>query len=151
MSCISSPRSMFDTMYSTTQRLLLDRWHGPVDFTQLPGHYTSLLALAQQHQGCRFWLLDLRACAWSTPMLSPLFSHYFALHAGGVLGCPLFIAYVLPPAPYALAQASTPDHLLRLCAAHQVYPSFFEAKADALAWLHHQQGLDVTYCAQRAA
>ena len=140
---------MFDTTYSTAQGLLLDRWHGPVHPVQLPGHYTSLLALAQQQQSCRFWLLDLREAAWAVPAPSPLFSHYFALHAGGVLGCPLFVAYVLPPAPYALASA--PDHLLRLCAAHQVYPSFFEAKADALAWLQHQQSLDVAYCAQRAA
>ena len=142
---------MFDTTYSTSQGLLLDRWHGPIHPARLRGHYTSLLSLAQQHQGCRFWLLDLHQSVLAPPAPSPLFSHYFALHAGGVLGCPLFIAYVLAPTHYAQAQASTPDHLLRLCAAHQVYPSFFEDQADALTWLRHQQSLDVAYCAQHAA
>jgi hypothetical protein len=142
---------MFDTTYVAAQGLLFDRWTGPVGPARPSEHYPRLLALAQQHHGCRFWVLDLQQYSWSTPAHSPLFSHYFALHAGGVLGCPLFIAYVVSPAHYEEALVSTPPRLLQLCAAHQIYPVFFDAEADALAWLRHQQSLDVAYCAQQAA
>ena len=151
MPAATSHRPLFEVSFTPSDALLIDRWLAPATPDQLPNHYADLLVLAHHHQGCRFWLLDLREHNWATPALGPWLAHTFARHAGQALGCPLFIAYVLDPAHYDKAAACAPPSLLRQCAAHQVYPYFFDCEQAATQWLHHQQELDVAYCARQSA
>jgi hypothetical protein len=151
MLATTSPRPPFEVSFTDADSLLIDRWLAPATPDQLSNHYADLLVMARHYHHCRFWLLDLRQYDWGTPALGTWLAHTFARHATQVLGCPLFIAYLLDPVHYDKAAAAASSSLLRQCADYQMYPYFFASEKAATEWLHHQQELDVTYCARQLA
>jgi hypothetical protein len=61
---------------------------------------------------------------------------------GFAIGLPVFIACVLDPLHFEVAQGPGAAASQRACAAHDFYPYFFDNEADARAWLRDQQELD---------
>lgn len=134
----------FTLAYDAAANNLLATWTGsPAPDTALHAHYAELLAAAQAHSGCRFWLLDRRQRAWHSPTFGHWFGHDFAARVEATLGRPTFIAYLLTPTQHqASADGPGGEATQRACAAHNVYPFFFGDELAALAWLRHQQALD---------
>ena len=134
--------SLFDFGYVPDSRLLRGCWHGTVTADDLYGHYAELMAAAETHGNCRFWLLDMRLRNWHTSSFSRWFGNEFAELAHITLGQPIFMAYVLHPNHRAIADSPGMQAVQCHCAAHGVYPFFFDHDAAALDWLMHQQAHD---------
>ncbi|MDO7887065.1 hypothetical protein [Hymenobacter cheonanensis] len=131
----------FHLRHDAAAQLLRGHWPAPVLDADLRSHYAELLAQAQEHAGCRYWLLDMRRRAWHMPSFDTWFSAGFAAEVQAALGQPVFIAYVLSPRHQTAAESTRTQVAQRACAQHDVYPCFFAEEDAALAWLHHQQGL----------
>ena len=132
----------FTCTYDAVRRQLLACWHGPVTDTELYEHYAELMALAECHDGCRFWQLDMVARNWHPSGFGRWFGNEFAPLAHAALGGSLFIAYVLSPAHHAIVNSPSTQATQLSCAAHDVYPFYFDQAAAAQDWLAHQQAHD---------
>lgn len=133
------PATTFHWAYDPAHELLTACWAAPVPVATLAASYHHLLAAAQAHGGCRFWLLDMQQRNWHDAAFAQWFSEDFAWQAGAVLGQALFIACVVQPAQRPLVEAPRTDALLRQAARHNLFPFFFDSEAAARAWLRHQQ------------
>ncbi|QKG56820.1 hypothetical protein GKZ68_09415 [Hymenobacter sp. BRD128] len=127
--------------YDAATQLLRGRWPTPVLDADLRGHYAELLAQAQAHAGCRYWLLDMRQRNWHMPSFGAWFSAEFAAPVRAALGQPVFIACLLSARHQTAAESARSQAIQRACARHDVYPYFFASEEAALDWLHYQQGL----------
>jgi hypothetical protein len=132
----------FTYTYDATRQQVLACWAGPVTDAELYAHYAELLALAEDHDCCRFWQLDMVARNWHTSAFGRWFGQDFAPLAHAGLGQPLFIAYVLSPAHHTLANRLGTQATQHNCAAYDVYPFFFDSEEGAQEWLAHQQAHD---------
>lgn len=132
----------FTYTYDASRRQLLGCWHGPVTETELYTHYAELMALAEAHDYCRFWQLNMVARDWHASGFGRWFGHDFAPSAHAALGRPLFIAYVLNPAHRKIADSPSTQATQHNCAAADVYPFFFDSEECAQQWLAHQQAHD---------
>lgn len=132
----------FTLTYDAATSRLLGHWPACVADHALRAQYADLLTAASAHGNCRFWLLDLRARDWHTPDFGRWYSEVFAPATHAALHQPVFIAYVLRSAHYAIANTPGVQATQRGCAAHGVYPFFFDSETAAHEWLAHQQALD---------
>jgi hypothetical protein len=132
----------FTCTYDTAHQRLHGCWHGPVTDADLYEHYAELMSLAEAHDCCRFWQLDMVARNWHQSDFGRWFGNEFAPLAHAALGGPLFIAYVVSPAHYAAANKPSTQATQHNCAAFDVYPFFFDQVDCAQEWLAHQQAHD---------
>ncbi len=140
---VHSPNT-FHLNYDPTTNRLLGKWPASVADTHLRTHYAYLLSKACEHGNCLFWLLDLRERNWHTPGFGRWFGTVFAQAAQAALHQPLFIAYVLSPTHQLISNTPGAQATQRDCAAHGVYPFFFDSEAAASEWLAHQQRHDMS-------
>lgn len=138
----NTPSYTFSLTYDAAARQLHSCWRGTTTDDELYAHYAELMAAAEAHDYCRFWLLDMRERNWHASGFGRWFGNEFAAIAHQVLGQPLFIAYVLNPTHKAIADSPGVQATQYNCAAHGVYPFFFDNEAAARDWLAHQQALD---------
>ena len=132
----------FTCTYDAVRQQLYGCWHGPATDAELYENYAELMALAEAHGGCRFWLLDMVARNWHQSGFGWWFRNEFAPLAHATLGGPLFIAYVLGAAHQAIVNSPGTQVTQHNCAAADVYPFFFEHAECAQEWLTHQQTHD---------
>lgn len=132
----------FSLAYEAATQQLHGCWRGIVPEADLYAHYAELMDAAETHHNCRFWLLNMRERNWHAPGFGRWFGNEFAAIAQQVLGQPLFISYVLSPAHKAIADSPGVQATQCNCAAHGVYPFFFDNEAAAREWLAHQQAHD---------
>ena len=131
----------FQAQYVPAEKLLCGAWTAPTLDVDIRDHYSEVLAQAQEHGGCRYWLLDLRQRNWHMPSFGQWFSTDFAPTAHAVLGQPLFVAYLLSPRHRAIAESDRAQACQRRCAQHDVYTYYFADEDAAFDWLRHQQAL----------
>ncbi len=136
---VALPVPVFSLAYEPRTTVLRGAWAAPVPAAALPGYYTQLLAAAQAHGHCRFWLLDMRQRNWHDDDFGRWFSEQFMPRAAAALGHPLFLALVVQPGQRPHVEGSRTEQLLRRAARHNVFPFYFESEADARAWLYDQQ------------
>ncbi|HET9502289.1 MAG TPA: hypothetical protein VFO93_02025 [Hymenobacter sp.] len=137
-----TPIYTFTFSYENATHCLLARWHGTVPDADLYAHYAELMATAEAHGYCRWWLLDIRARSWPTPSFRHWMNTEFAPLAQAALIKPLSIAYLIADEQNEhIAQAGI-QNVRHNLAGHDVQPAFFNSEAAALAWLAQQQAQD---------
>jgi hypothetical protein len=129
----------FSVSYDAAVQQVHAYWCGPVLDDDLYGHYAELMATAEAHGNCRFWLLDVQDRTTSSPTFGRWFGNEFAPLAHAVFGRPLFIAYAVSPAHRASITSPATQAMQHSCAAHDVYSFYFEGLEPAREWLAHQQ------------
>ena len=132
----------FASRYDVAANQLRLEWQGTAGDADLQQQYSSLLADWGQHQGCRFWLLDMRQRNWHTPEFGRWFADSFAAKLHALAGQPVFLAYIVSPAHYPSVNSPNAQAVVCACVEHDMYPFFFDQEAEALAWLCHQQRYD---------
>ncbi|RZK62079.1 MAG: hypothetical protein EOO59_03485 [Hymenobacter sp.] len=88
------PSNAFSLEYRADLGLVIGRWLMDLPPPALQGTYEAMLAAAQAHNNCRFWLLDLRRRPVAGPDLNEWFRDQFSPRLAAVLGGPLFTAYL---------------------------------------------------------
>ncbi|SFQ37115.1 hypothetical protein [Hymenobacter arizonensis] len=101
--------------------------------------YARLLAAAQEHGNCRFWLLDMRQRAWHSAAFAAWFSGLLAQQVVRELGAPVFVAYVASEEHRATIESISTAATLRKAAKSELYPHFFNNEKDAAEWLCYYQ------------
>lgn len=129
----------FSVHYDPATQQVHACWCGAVPDADLYGHYAELMATAEAHGNCRFWLLDAQARTNSSPAFGRWMGNEFAPLAYAALGQPLFLAYVVPPAHRAAISSPAGQAMQHSCAAHSVYSFYFDDLVPAQEWLAHQQ------------
>lgn len=142
MSAAATSDCKFTCLYDASRRQLLACWHAHITDVELYEHYAELMALAEAHANCRFWLLDERARNASSSTFGRWFGNEFAPLAHAAFGRPLFIAYVVMAEHREVIASLGAQAMQHSCAAHDVYPFYFDSFAEAQAWLWHQQAHD---------
>lgn len=137
----TSPASFVCT-HDTAHRQVRACWTGPTTDAELYAHYAELMALAEAHGGCRFWLLDVRGRNVSSSVLGRWFGNEFAPLAHAAFGKPLFLAYVADPQHRSSVNSPGAQAMQHSCAAHDVYSFYFDSLPAAQDWLAHQQAHD---------
>ena len=130
---------VFALTYEPAPNLLLGRWLRDIADRSLLPPQEDLLTSAQQHNRCRFWLLDLRAQQDYSPLLLDWFGSLLAQQVVSVLGSPVFIACVANESHRAEIESLGTETLLRQQAQHEFYPYFFNSEAAAREWLADSQ------------
>ncbi|GAB3635063.1 hypothetical protein GCM10027422_06530 [Hymenobacter arcticus] len=139
---VALPPDKFTCAYEPATATLRGSWAGPVAAATLPACYTQLLAVAQAHGACRFWLLDMQRRDWHDEAFVRWFGEWFIPQASAALGQPLFIACVVRPGQRPQVEDGRTELLLRRAAAHTIFPFYFDNAANAQAWLRDQQASD---------
>ncbi|MDJ0366586.1 hypothetical protein QMK33_15610 [Hymenobacter sp. H14-R3] len=147
---VALPADKFACAYEPATATLRGSWAGPVAAATLPACYAQLLAMAQAHGACRFWLLDMQQRDWHDAAFAQWFGEYFVPQVSAVLGQPLFMACVVRPAQRLQVEDGRTELLLRRAAAFTIFPFYFDNAAHAHAWLRDQQTGDRSL-ARRAA
>ncbi len=129
----------FIATYDPATQQVHARWCGAVPDADLYAHYAELMALAEAHGNCRYWLLDAQGRGNASPAFGRWMGNEFAPLAYAALGQPLFLAYVVNPAHRAAISSPAGQAMQHSCAAHSVYSFYFEELAPAQEWLAHQQ------------
>ena len=130
---------VFALTYEPAPNLLLGRWLRDIADRSLLPPQEELLTSAQQHNRCRFWLLDLRAQRDYSPLLLDWFGSLLAQQVVSVLGSPVFIACIANESHRAEIESLGTETLLRQQAQHEFYPYFFNNEAAAREWLADSQ------------
>jgi hypothetical protein len=141
----------FTFTYDPALRQLHGLWTSPVTEADLYAHYAELVAAAEAHGNCRFWLLDLRARNWHTPRFSRWYANEFSALVAAAVGQPLYIGYLVGPAHAAPAGSLLTQVMQGNSAAHGLHPYYTEQEAAAREWLLHKQLLDPQEQARRRA
>jgi hypothetical protein len=129
----------FSATYDPATQQVHAHWRGIVPDADLYAHYAELMAIAEAHDNCCYWLLDAQARTNSSPTFGRWMGNEFAPLAHAALGQPLFLAYVVSPAHRAAVGGPAGQAMQHSCAAHSVYSFYFEDMAPAQEWLAHQQ------------
>lgn len=140
---VALPANEFTYAYEPATAMLRGNWAGPVPAATLPACYGQLLAAAQAHGACRFWLLDIQCRDWHDEAFARWFGDYFAPQVSTALGQPLFIACVVRPGQRLQIEDFRTELLLRLAAKFTIFPFYFDNVANAYAWLRDQQAGDL--------
>ena len=130
---------IFALTYESAPNLLMGRWLRDITDRSLLPPQEELLTSAQQHNRCRFWLLDLRAQRDYSPLLLDWFGSLLAQQVVSVLGSPVFIACIANESHRAEIESLGTETLLRQQAQHEFYPYFFNNEAAAREWLADSQ------------
>ncbi|RZK63304.1 MAG: hypothetical protein EOO59_00040 [Hymenobacter sp.] len=87
----------FSLEYRADLGLLIGRWLMDLPPPALQGSHEAMLAAAQAHGNCRFWLLDLRRRPVAGPALNAWFRDQFSPRIAAALNGPLLTAYLAGP------------------------------------------------------
>ena len=148
---VALPANNFTCAYDPATGILRGHWAGPGAAATLPACYKQLLAVAQAHKDCRFWLLDMQHRDWHDESFARWFGECFAPQVSAALGQPVFIACVVRPGQRPQVEHLRTDLLLRLAAEVTIFPFYFDNVANATAWLRDQQAGDPPLASQLAA
>jgi len=143
MPATSPPAHTFSLAYDARAQQLLACWRGHVTDNDLYAEYAELVASAEAHDYCRFWVLDIRARSWHSAAFRHWFSNEFAAAAHAALRRPLFLAYVVSPDQGRYINTPGVQTSQYNCLAYDLYTFFFDSEAAARDWLAHQQALNV--------
>ena len=133
------PSTAFSLEYRPDLALIIGRWLMDLPPPELQGTYEAMLAAAQAHGNCRFWLLDLRRRPVAGPDLNAWFHDQFSPRIAAALNGPLFTAYLAGPHQRPAAESDEMELYFRREAAVNAFPQLFENEAEAVAWLHTEQ------------
>jgi hypothetical protein len=133
------PGNAFSLQYRPDLGLLIGRWLKDLPPPALQGTYEAMLAAAQAHANCRFWLLDLRRRPVAGPDLNEWFRDQFSPQIAGALNGPLFTAYLTGPHQRPAAESNEMELYFRQEAAVNAFPQLFENEAEAMEWLRAEQ------------
>jgi hypothetical protein len=133
------PANAFSLEYRPDLGLLIGRWLKDLPPSALQGTYEAMLATAQTHGNCRFWLLDLRRRPVAGPDLNAWFRDQFSPRITAALNGPLFTAYLAGPHQRPAAESEAMELYFRREAAVNAFPQLFENEAEAMEWLHAGQ------------
>jgi hypothetical protein len=98
-----------------------------------------MLAAAQAHGNCRFWLLDLRRRPVAGPDLNAWFRDQFSPRIAAALNGPLFTAYLAGPHQRPATESDAMELYFRREAAVNAFPQLFENEVEAMDWLRAGQ------------
>lgn len=130
---------LFSLVHEAERHLLVGRWlHNPAESDLYPT-YRQLLATAQTHGNCRYWLLDMRGRSWPSAAFARWFSGPLAGQVVHEMGAPVFIAYLVDESRRAVIESVATDATLRQAAQVEFYPYFFDNEAAARDWLLYYQ------------
>ncbi|GAA3975035.1 hypothetical protein [Hymenobacter antarcticus] len=130
---------VFALTYEPAPNLLVGRWLRDITDRSLLPPQEELLTVAQHHNRCRFWLLDMRSQQDFSSLLLEWLGSLLAQQVVSVLGSPVFIACVADESHRAEIESIGTETLLRQQAAHEFYPYFFHDEAAARIWLTESQ------------
>ena len=136
------PSTAFSLEYRPDLGLIIGRWLKDLPPPELQGTYEAMLAAAQAHGNCRFWLLDLRRRPVAGPDLNAWFRDQFSPRIAAALNGPLFTAYLAGPHQRPAAESNAMELYFRREAAVDAFPQLFENEAEAMAWLRAGQERD---------
>jgi hypothetical protein len=129
------PVDSFAVTFRSDLGILIGRWLRPLPPPELQATYELMLREAQAHEGCRYWLLDLRRRPVEQVDLNGWIQEQFTPMVAANLGGALFTAYLVGPGQRSTIESLTMDNYLVEAAAFESYPSFFDDEALAVAWL----------------
>lgn len=132
----------FSLVYRADLGLIIGRWLMDVPPPALQGTYEAMLAAAQAHGNCRFWLLDLRRRPVAGPDLNAWFRDQFSPRIAAALNGPLFTAYLAGPHQRPATESDEMELYFRREAAVRAFPQLFENEVEAVAWLRAGQARD---------
>lgn len=132
----------FSLEYRADLGLIIGRWLLDLPPPALQGTYEAMLAAAQAHGNCRFWLLDLRRRPVAGPDLNAWFRDQFSPRIAAALNGPLFTAYLAGPHQRPATESDAMELYFRREAAVNAFPQLFENESEAVAWLRAGQERD---------
>ncbi|MGI4737547.1 MAG: hypothetical protein ACRYG7_20460 [Janthinobacterium lividum] len=133
------PSNAFSLEYRADLGLIIGRWLKELPPPELQGTYEAMLAAAQAHGNCRFWLLDLRRRPVAGPDLNAWFRDQFSPRIAAALNGPLFTAYLAGPHQRPAAESDAMELYFHREAAVNAFPQLFENEAEAVEWLRAGQ------------
>lgn len=133
------PANAFSLEYRSDLDIVIGRWLKDLPPPALQGTYEVMLATAQAHGNCRFWLLDLRRRPVAGPDLNQWFRDQFSPRIAAALNGPLFTAYLAGPHQRPAAENPEVELYFRHEAAANAFPELFEYEAQAVEWLRARQ------------
>lgn len=133
------PSNAFSLEYRADLGLLIGRWLMDLPPPELQGTYEAMLAAAQTHGNCRFWLLDLRRRPVAGPDLNEWFRDQFSPRIAAALNGPLFTAYLAGPHQRPAAESNAMELYFRRESAVNAFPQLFENEAEPMGWLRAEQ------------
>lgn len=131
--------NVFSLTYDAAQHLLVGHWLRDTSDDDLYPSYERLLAEAQAHDRCRFWLLDMRGRSWHSENFGQWLADLLARRVVHELGSPVFIAYVAAEHHRAAIESAATEAILRQAAQVEFYPYFFDSEEAAREWLVYYQ------------
>lgn len=129
----------FSLEYRRDLGILIGRWLTNVPPPALQGTYEAMLAAAQAHGNCRFWLLDLRRRPVAGPDLNEWFRDQFSPRLPAALNGPLLTAYLAGPHQRPAAESHELELYLRREGAANAFPELFDNEREAMEWLAREQ------------
>lgn len=137
-SAFSSPD--FPVVYRPDLHVVVGRWMREIQRAQeVQQNYASLLEEAEQHQQCRFWLLDARRRFRTAVEITDWVEDYFPRMAEERLGGEIRIAYLLAPRQLLVSTESPPFPQLRHPVHGHLLSRQFTDEGKAIAWLLREQ------------
>ncbi len=137
-----TPDYTFTYSYDPVLDLVLAFWRGTVPDADLYAQYAELMATAEAHDHCRWWLLDIRARSWPSTSFRHWMNTEFAPLAKAALVKPLSIAYVIADEQNEYINQAGIQNVRHNLAGHDVQPAFFDTEAAAREWLAQQRAHD---------
>ncbi|MVN78223.1 hypothetical protein GO988_17985 [Hymenobacter sp. HMF4947] len=134
-----SPPTIFSLDFDAASKQLVGRWLHDTDNNDLYPSYERLLAAAQAHGKCRFWLLDMRQRSWQPASFAQWMSDLLARKVVRELGSPVFVAYVAAESLREAIESTATEAMLRQVAQAEFYPYFFSDEGAARDWLLYYQ------------
>jgi hypothetical protein len=132
-----SPDS-FSLTYLPDERLLIGRWLRPVSLADIKTHYAALLEVAQAHDNCRHWLLDVRRRQLNDPAVVQWFGQEFSPKLPALLDQPVVIAYFsMVNQDFASEDPNLWENIKQGAMQGSRY-CYFNQESEALAWLTQQ-------------
>lgn len=129
----------FSLEYRADLGILIGRWLTDLPPPELQGTYEAMLAAAQAHGNCRFWLLDLRRRPVAGPDLNEWFRDQFSPRLAAALDGLLVTAYLAGPHQRPAAESRALELYLRGEGAVNAFPKLFDAEREAVEWLSLEQ------------
>ncbi|WP_324680042.1 hypothetical protein [Hymenobacter sp. GOD-10R] len=120
-------------------KMLIARWQRSLTAEQQQQVYAALLPIAQQHENCRYWLLDVRRLAAAPPLLLSWAVEVYQSTLAPTLGGPVYAAFVTVPHQQENIDSSAMHTLVAKANTHHYYPVFYDTEAAAVNWLQVQQ------------
>lgn len=133
------PANAFSLEYRADLNIIIGRWLTDVPPPALQETYEAMLATAQAHGNCQFWLLDLRRRPVAGSDLNEWFRDQFSPLISATLNGPLFTAYLASPHQRPTTESYEIELYLLREASVNAFPELFENEAEAVEWLRDKQ------------